>query len=153
MEAVHLRHTWTRTALWKPYYSVVLGLGQRYGSRTSPSYLDSDSVMEAVHLRHTWTRTALWKPYYSVVLGLGQRYGSRTSPSYLDSDSVMEAVLLRRTWTRTALRKLYYSIVQHSVSPLHECGIDCQLTSDSCVRRRHSGAILRHFYSLLLTEL
>ena len=31
--------------------------------------------------------------------------------------------------------------------------IDCQLTSDSCVRRRHSGAILRHFYSLLLTEL
>jgi len=26
-------------------------------------------------------------------------------------------------------------------------------TSDSCVRRRHSGAILRHFYLLLLTEL
>jgi len=24
---------------------------------------------------------------------------------------------------------------------------------DSCVRCRHSGAILRHFYSLLLTEL
>ena len=42
---------------------------------------------------------------------------------------------------------------EHSVSPLHECGIDCQPTSDSCVRRRHSGAILRHFYSLLLTEL
>ena len=42
---------------------------------------------------------------------------------------------------------------EHSVSPLHECGIDCQPTSDSCVRRRHSSAILRHFYSLLLTEL
>ena len=39
------------------------------------------------------------------------------------------------------------------ITPLHECGIDCQPTSDSCVRRRHSGAILRHFYSLLLTEL
>ena len=45
------------------------------------------------------------------------------------------------------------SETEHSVSPLHECGIDCQPTSDSCVRRRHSGAILRHFYSLLLTEL
>ena len=45
------------------------------------------------------------------------------------------------------------SETEHSVSPLHEFGIDCQPTSDSCVRRRHSGAILRHFYSLLLTEL
>jgi len=45
------------------------------------------------------------------------------------------------------------SETEHSVSPLRECGIDCQPTSDSCVRRRHSGAILRHFYSLLLTEL
>ena len=45
------------------------------------------------------------------------------------------------------------SETEHSVSPLHGCGIDCQPTSDSCVRRRHSGAILRHFYSLLLTEL
>ena len=38
------------------------------------------------------------------------------------------------------------SETEHSVSPLHECGIDCQPTSDSCVRRRHSSAILRHFY-------
>ena len=45
------------------------------------------------------------------------------------------------------------SETEHSVSPLHECGIDCQPTSDSCVRRIHSGAILRHFYLLLLTEL
>ena len=47
------------------------------------------------------------------------------------------------------------SETEHSVSPLHECGIDCQPTSesDSCVRRRHPGAILRHFYLLLLTEL
>jgi len=49
-------------------------------------------------------------------------------------------------------RHIGSSETEHSVSPLHECGIDCQPTSDSCVRRRHLGAILRHFYSLLLTE-
>jgi len=52
-EAVRLRRTWTRTVLWKPYISVILGLGQRYGSRTTPSYLDSDSVKEAVLLHRT----------------------------------------------------------------------------------------------------
>jgi len=31
--------------------------------------------------------------------------------------------------------------------------VNCVNCVDSCVRRRHSGAILRHFYSLLLTEL
>jgi len=46
-------------------------------------------------------------------------------------------------------RNCLFTVTHH----LHECGIDCQPTSDSCVRRRHSGAILRHFYLLLLTEL
>ena len=59
-------------------------------------------------------------------------------------------------WLRSLRRQLGRDVsseTEHSVSPHHECGIDCQPTSDSCVRRRHSGAILRHFYLLLLTEL
>ena len=44
-------------------------------------------------------------------------------------------------------------LVEHSASQLLERGIDCHPTSDSCVRRSHSGAISRHFYSLFLTEL
>ena len=45
------------------------------------------------------------------------------------------------------------SETEHSASQLLERGIDCHPTSDSCVRRRHSGAISKHFYSLFLIEL
>ena len=42
---------------------------------------------------------------------------------------------------RTTIQITY--VMSHPVSPLRECGIDCQPTSDSSVRRRHSGAILK----------
>ena len=41
---------------------------------------------------------------------------------------------------------------EHSASQLLERGIDCHRTWDSCVRRRHSGAISRHLCSLLLSS-
>jgi len=75
------------------------------------------------------------------------------SPAYISDLLTSAADVPGRPALRTCHGQIGSSETEHSVSPLHECGIDCQPTSDSCVRRRHSGAILRHFYSLLLTEL
>ena len=75
------------------------------------------------------------------------------SPAYISDLLTSVADVPGRPALRTASRgdfivpRTNRKFGEHSVSPLHECGIDCQPTSDSCVRRRHSGAILRHFYS------
>ena len=75
------------------------------------------------------------------------------SPAYISDLLTSAADVPGRPALRTCHGQIGSSETEHSVSPLHECGVDCQPTSDSCVRRRHSGAILRHFYSLLLTDI
>jgi len=92
-------------------------------------------------------------------------FGDKAILKYLTCNqkncSIVSLVCCRRTWTHppngVAISSCHEQIgsleTEHLGSPLHECGIDWQPTSDSCIRCRHSGAVLRHFYSLLLTEL
>ena len=74
---------------------------------------------------------------------------------------LMNAALseLRQNAVKTAIRQWAYVQANNRWQNIKTCrqakliiqGYSSGI--DSCIRRRHSGAILRHFYSLLLTEL
>jgi len=70
------------------------------------------------------------------------------SPEYISDLLTSAADVSGRPALRTASRGPIGSSEIEHVSLLLERGINYHPTSDSCVRRRHSGAISRHFYSL-----